>query len=145
MKRNHDFDALPASTKKEKRASAATYQRRIRKTIIRCNAYKACPELLCVGYGTHEECLSVLAKEYMSDDEDVPPAYVGITIPKLYKAYKVHVPSWRSEKLSMFFWSLDESHSRRTKAEQHERVFETCEATLTEDDRKALPSRALRS
>ena len=45
----------------------------------------------------------------------------------------------------MFFWSLDESHSRRTKAEKHERVFETCEATLTEDDRKALPSWALRS
>ena len=30
MKRNHDFDALPASTKQQKRASAATNQRRMR-------------------------------------------------------------------------------------------------------------------
>ena len=30
MKRNQDFDALPASTKQEKRASAATNQRRMR-------------------------------------------------------------------------------------------------------------------
>ena len=55
------------------------------------------------GYGTPQECEACLDLAYMSDDEEVSPESVGIEDPEVKKAFRVNVPSWRSQLVSILY------------------------------------------
>ncbi|KAI8320883.1 hypothetical protein EDC96DRAFT_550673 [Choanephora cucurbitarum] len=114
MKRHRRFLALPQENQVDNRASSARERRRARKLAIRKSIFESSKTERSRGYGTPQECEVCLDMAYMSDDDEVNPLSVGIEDPELKKAFRVNVPSWRSQLVSTFFWSLDRAHIEQT-------------------------------